>query len=291
MIGPPSAIGFVGLGQMGLPMAERLARAGYRVRGYDLDPPAAAQVVGVCASAAGAARDAAALVLMLPDSDAVARVLFAQGVLDAVPEGCLIVDMGSSQPARTRALASTIEDAGASLLDAPVSGGVAGARAGSLTVMAGGRAEDLARARALFDHLATEVIHVGSVGAGHAVKALNNLLGAISLLSAVEAITVGVRFGLDPTLILEAVNASTGRSWSTEHKLPTFVVPRHFASGFRLRLLLKDMRIALGLAEEAGASLALGESALSLWEEAAESLPADADHTEIVRWVERHVSI
>ena len=287
-IEPGAAVGFVGLGRMGTPMATRLAEAGYRVQGYDVSEQAvrswAERAEGACPAASldATAAGAAAVILMLPDSAVVRSVL--DGLVLA--PGTVVVDMSSSEPLVTRELAAGIARGGATLVDAPVSGGVAGAVSGALTIMAGGAPADVRRVRPLLDVLGARVVHCGDVGAGHAVKALNNLLSATHLLATSEAMTAAAEFGLDVPTVLAAINTSSGRSGSTENKWPNFIVPRTFDSGFSLRLMLKDMRIALGLAEAAGTPAALSAAAVSLWAEAAQALPADADHTEIARWLE-----
>ncbi len=272
-------------------MSARLVEAGYAVRAYDLSGEACARFaaatgVDAAPSLQAAAGGADAVVLMLPSSAAVRAALLEHGLLDAVAPGALVVDMGSSEPTETRALAELAGKRGIRLLDAPVSGGVRGAVAGTLTIMVGGSPEEAAACRPFLEALGGAVLHVGPVGAGHALKALNNLLSATTLLASCEAILVGQRFGLDPLLMLEAINVSTGRSWSTQQKLPEFVVPRSYTSGFALGLMVKDMRIALGLARATQTPLRLGETSLRLWEEAERRLPAGADHTEIARWLE-----
>jgi 3-hydroxyisobutyrate dehydrogenase len=289
MIRAGATVGFVGLGTMGTPMATRLAGAGYRVQGYDVSERAvtswAERAEGACPSASldAAADGAAAIILMLPDS-AVVRGVLAGLVL---APGTVVVDMSSSEPLVTRELAAQIARGGATLVDAPVSGGVAGAVSGKLTIMAGGAPADIERVRPLLDVLGARVVRCGDVGSGHAVKALNNLLSATHLLATSEAMAAAAEFGLDVPTALAAINTSSGRSGSTETKWPNFIVPRTFDSGFSLRLMLKDMRIALGLAEVAGTPAALSAAAARLWAEAAQALPADADHTEIARWLER----
>jgi 3-hydroxyisobutyrate dehydrogenase len=291
-LGPGSAVGFVGLGNMGDPMVRRLVDAGYRLRLHDARPGAAdalAAATGATAagSAAQAAEGADAVVLMLPNSDIVETVVHKEGLLAALRPGAVLIDMGSSEPLRTRALAAAADRHGVTVVDAPVSGGTAGASAGTLTVMAGGTPQALASVRQLLDVLGSKVVHAGPEGAGHAVKALNNLLSATHLLVTSEAILAGKAFGLDPEVMLEAINGSSGRSGSTEVKWPRFMLGRSFDSGFGLRLMLKDMRIAVGLEAGTGTPGKLGAAAAELWAEAAELLPADADHTEIVRWLEQ----
>jgi 3-hydroxyisobutyrate dehydrogenase len=286
VLGPGAVIGFVGLGNMGFPMAERLAEAGYTVRGYDADPAVRRKFAGAVASAEAAADSAAAVILMLPNSAVVRSVLLDDGLLAHLAPGAVLIDMSSSEPVQTRELAATAGEHGVPMVDAPVSGGVRGAVAGSLMIMAGGAPEPVAAVRGMLEVLGKKVLHVGPVGAGHALKALNNLLSATHLLVSSEAMLVGKEFGLDQEVMLEAINGSSGSSASTVNKWPRFMLGRGFDSGFGLRLMLKDMRIAVGLAQATGWPSRLGEAAVDLWAEAAERLPADADHTEILRWLE-----
>jgi len=280
------SVAFVGLGNMGGPMSARLVRAGYDVRGFDVAEPARQALADAGGTAvadlADAVRDASVVVLMLPDSDAVEATVH-DGRFTVEP-GAVVVDMSSSEPTRTRALAAELEGRGVTLVDAPVSGGVSRARSGELTIMTGGEPAALDRIAPLLAHLGTAV-RAGPVGSGHAVKALNNLLSATHLLVTCEAILAGERFGLDPATMLAIFNRSSGRSGSTEHKWPSFILPGTFDSGFALRLMLKDVRIATALADQVGAPDPLGLAAAELWGRAAEALDATADHTEIVNWL------
>jgi 3-hydroxyisobutyrate dehydrogenase len=285
-LGPGAVIGFVGLGNMGFPMAERLVEAGYTVRGYDADPAVRRKFAGAVASAEAVADSAAAVILMLPDSAVVRSVLLDDGLLSHMAPGAVLIDMSSSEPMRTRELAAAAGEHGVPMVDAPVSGGVRGAVAGSLMIMAGGAPEPVAAVRGVLEVLGKKVLHVGPAGAGHALKALNNLLSATHLLVSSEAMLVGKEFGLDQVVMLEAINGSSGSSASTVNKWPRFMLGRGFDSGFGLRLMLKDMRIAVGLARATDRPSRLGEAAVGLWAEAADRLPADADHTEILRWLE-----
>jgi 3-hydroxyisobutyrate dehydrogenase len=286
-----ATIGFAGLGHMGTPMADRLATAGHRLRVYDIAPAARARHEGrdgvaVVSQVTEIAEGADVVILMLPDSAVVAQVLLADGLLEHVAPPALVVDMSSSEPARTRELASVAADRGVTLIDAPVSGGVIGARNGSLTIMVGGPVGVLDRLRPVLEVLGSHVVHAGDiVGAGHAIKALNNLMSAAHLLASSEALLAGRQFGLDPEVMLSIVNSSSGRSGSTQVKWPRFVLPEAYDSGFGLRLMLKDMRIALQLEQEAGVPAPLGRAAVTAWAAAAQDLPPTADHTEIVRWL------
>ncbi|MCE3551408.1 NAD(P)-dependent oxidoreductase [Pseudonocardia sp. RS11V-5] len=282
-------VAFVGLGRMGLPMAGNLVAAGYPVTGSDLSEAARSALTeagGVAEADPLRAVDGAdVVVLMLPDSRVVDVLLFDTGVLAALPGGTLVVDMGSSEPEATRRIAELAAKSGVAYVDAPVSGGVSGARAGSLTIVAGGADADVARARPLLEVLGSRVLHVGPAGAGDAVKALNNLLSATHLLVTSEAMLVARRFGLDVGQVLDAINTSSGRSGSTEKKWPDFIVPETYDSGFGLRLMVKDMGIAVALAESTGVPSPLSHDALALWKRAADDLPENADHTEIARWL------
>jgi 3-hydroxyisobutyrate dehydrogenase len=283
-------VAFVGLGNMGCPMARRLLAAGYGVCGYDLSAQARSalgQSGGyVAVSAAEAIRDRDIAILMLPDSRVVSEVMKDPAVRAGLTPGATVVDMSSSEPAVTRALAGVLGEHGVTLVDAPVSGGVRRAESGELAIMVGGAPDEVARVQEVlrvFGH----IYHAGPVGAGHAVKALNNLMSATHLLVTSEAILAGQRFGLDTDVMLAIFNASSGRSGSTENKWPNFIAPRTFDSGFALQLMVKDMRIATTLAEQMGAPSRLGNCAVEVWAKAADELPPDADHTQIASWL-RH---
>jgi 3-hydroxyisobutyrate dehydrogenase len=304
-------IGFVGLGNMGIPMTRRLVAAGYQVRGFDTSAEALRDFArigspgtggGVTAVAElGAVGDgAAAVILMLPDSDIVERVLLGRlasepapappgsgggGLLASLPAGATVIDMSSSDPARTQVLAPLCAAAGVTLVDAPVSGGVAGARAGTLAVMVGGPAGAFNRFKPVLGAIGSRVVHAGDTGAGHAVKALNNLMSAANLLVASEALIAGRRFGLDPAVMLEIVNAASGRSPATENKWPNFVLPETYDAGFAMRLMVKDIRLALSIERAAGVTALASEAVAAAWEAALADLPPGADHTAIARWL------
>ena len=293
VLGPGARIGFVGLGRMGVPMATHLADAGYLVAGHDISDEArqrvkdAAPAVKVPGTLAAVARDADAVILMLPDSKIIKQVTGEQGLLAAMPEGCLLIDMSSSEPAATERLARQASTREIAVIGAPVSGGVIGAIRASLTIMAGGAQSAVQRAWPILEIIGSRVLHVGTQpGAGHALKALNNLLSAIHLLATSEAMVAGQRFGLDPAMMLDAINTSSGRSGSTENKWPNYVLTGAYDSGFSAGLLVKDMLIGLSVEKEFGTGSRMAEIATEMWRRAATWLPAGADHTEIVRWLE-----
>jgi 3-hydroxyisobutyrate dehydrogenase len=301
-------VGFVGLGNMGIPMTRRLVEAGYQVRGFDVVAEARGNFEAIGASEAGgevtaitelgAVGDGAdAVILMLPDSNIVERVLLGRlasepadrsarsGLLVNLAPGTTIIDMSSSDPARTRALAELVGAAGMTLMDAPVSGGVSGARAGTLTVMVGGPASAFERFKPMLAAIGKRVVRAGDVGSGHAVKALNNLMSAAHLLASSEALIAGRRFGLDPAVMLEIINGSSGRSGATENKWPNYILTEKYDAGFSIRLMVKDIQLALGIEHATGVHAAASEAVVATWEAALAGLPPDADHTAIARWL------
>jgi 3-hydroxyisobutyrate dehydrogenase len=282
---------FTGLGRMGAPMARRHAARHDTVL-FDVDTAVAAALaeeLGTRAvpSLAEAPDGIDTVVLMLPDSRAVESVLLADGLLERLPAGTLVVDMGSSEPASTRRLAEAARTRGIGYVDAPVSGGVARAVTGELSIMVGGAPEDVERARPHLEPLGTAVLVVGGPGAGHAAKALNNLLSATNLAAAAEVLTVARSFGIAPDVMVEVLNASTGRSQATEVKYPRHVLTGGYDSGFAMDLMIKDLGIARSLARAQGARTPVTDAALDTAVRAREALGGPGlDHTEIARFYE-----
>lgn len=291
MFQPPERVGFVGLGNMGAPMARNLARAGYRLVVADINPDAVERFQAETAceappSLVELARDCRLVITMLPDGNAVRRVLLGQaGLACGLAPGAVVLDMTSASPVGTRELSSTLASSSILLIDAPVSGGVARAVEGKLAIMAGGDTEAIERCRPVLAALG-KVFITGGSGSGHALKALNNYLSAAALVTAAEAMIAGERFGIDPRTMLDVLNSSTGRNTATEHKYPTFVLPRTFASGFALGLMAKDLRIALELARSVGAPTALLRECADTYARAEQQLGVGADNTEVVKFLE-----
>ncbi len=279
-------VSIAGLGNMGGGMCLRLAEQGFEVTAFDLDADAAERVAqhsGVTAVADAAELAAPVVLTMLPDGAAVRTV--AERLLDRMAPGSLLVDTGSCAPGDTRALRELAARYGVDVVDAPVSGSPAAARSGELTLMAAGDADALDRAEPVLTALG-RVHRVGPAGAGHALKALNNLLSSVSLAATAEVLLAGRAFGLSPEVMLEVINSSTGRNHASETKLPRHVLTGTYDSGFALRLMLKDIRIASGLLQEAGGRSDLGRACLRIWEQAHAKLPRTADNVEVVRWLE-----
>lgn len=288
-ITPPAPVAFLGLGKMGVPMAARLAGAGFALRGWDLAPAArdvaSAAAVPLGASADEACRGAAAVITMLPDGRAVRAALDAPAVAAALTPETLVIDMSSSDPLGTRELHTALAARGIALVDAPVSGGVARAVDGTLAIMAGGEEAAIARAEPLFKAMGRHLFRCGPPGAGHAMKALNNYVSAAGLVAAIEALAVGRRFGLDPATMVDVLNASTGRNNSTEVKLKQHILSGGFGSGFSIGLMAKDLATAGALADGIGVAAPLAEAMAARWRQAAEALGPGADHTAIARLI------
>ncbi|WP_292325257.1 NAD(P)-dependent oxidoreductase [Mesorhizobium sp.] len=285
-------VAFIGLGNMGLPMARRLLEAGFAVRGSDVSPAARAefQAIGGQAfdSAPTAVGDSCEIVLMLPNSAIVRDVILgANGIARVLKPGTLLIDMSSSVPVETRKLAQELEAQQILLIDAPVSGGVKRAMNGTLAIMAGGDEAQIERARPLLAAMGSKIVPTGSVGSGHAVKALNNYVSAAGLAAACEATVVARAFGIDPDVFVDALNVSTGRNNATEYKMKPFVLSGTFASGFSMSLMAKDIKIADELADHCGLHAQGIHVAAELWAAASAELGTSADHTEIERVLAR----
>jgi len=282
---PPAKIAVVGLGNMGHPMAACLARAGYRVIGFDTSAGARAKYASTggaaTADAAEAVSDAQVVITLLPDGKIVRMAIDSMKPLLA--PGTVLIDMSSSAPVGTKALGGELVAAGFEFIDAPVSGGVKRAVNGTLAIMVGGDSRTFEKVRPVLDAMGKSIFHAGPLGAGHAAKALNNYVSAAGLAAAVEALAIGDRFGIDPNALVDIFNASTGRNNSTENKLKQFVIPEKFTSGFSLALMAKDIRTADDLARQIGVAAPLADEVASLWDGALKSLGPSADHTEIGR--------
>ncbi len=290
-ITPPSTIGFIGLGNMGYPMAKRLCEAGFKLVVADLNQDT---VNRFCSENSGLAatnladlgRQSRAVITMLPDGKAVRNVLMAaDGVVSGLQNGSVLLDMSSCSPVDTLVLAQQLKDLGFPLIDAPVSGGVVKAVSGGLAIMAGGDADTISALRPLLDPLG-KVFLTGGSGSGHAMKAINNFLSATTMAITSEAVIAGEKFGLDPKTMVDIINASTGRSNSSEHKFPTFVLPRTFNSGFYLGLMAKDLRFAKALVDSVHTPNIFVDAISKLYDDAEAKLGPMADNIDIHRYLE-----
>lgn len=278
-------IAFIGLGMMGTPMAACLIKAGHQVWIKDANPQAESQFVsthGGQAIAAGATLDVQWVITMLPNSSIVESVLMSD-LLKQIPAGVTVIDMSSSEPLRTRELAQRLGEHGLHMLDAPVSGGQKRAISGTLSIMVGGESELFEQARPVLAAMGTPVF-VGPIGAGHALKALNNYVSAAGLLATVEALHAGEKFGLDPVVMTDVFNSATGRNNTTENKVKQYMLNGTYNSAFSLTLMAKDLGIAVQLGEQMGEKMAFGHLCRDIWQAANETEPK-ADHTEMYRLV------
>jgi 3-hydroxyisobutyrate dehydrogenase len=274
-------VAVIGLGAMGLPMARRLVAAGHDVVAWDASDQR--RVAADVPLDAQAARGAAAILLSLPHDGAVLAV--AEDVLQAGPApGAVVIDCSTVAPETPRRLAPRFAEAGFAWIDAPVSGGPAGAAAGTLTVMAGGEAAALARAKPVLDAVAGKVVHVGGPGAGAVAKLVNNLLVASHLLTAAEALRIGRLAGVETSALLAVVNGASGRSAATEVNFPRWIASGSFDSGFTAGLMRKDLRLAAALAEAVGGPGSVSAAVLSAWAESRAEDGADFNRVAEERW-------
>ncbi len=289
-------IGFVGLGKMGWPMAACLVRAGQPVLVLDTRPDVAArfarEVGGAAAEGLAALAAASEVVItMLPTSDVVAAVLAGSaddpGLLAGWRPDSILLEMSSGVPGKTRKLAEEVASHGGQLVDAPVSGGVARAETGTLAIMVGGDPAAIDRAEPVLRPMGSSVLRTGAVGSAHAMKALNNLVSAGGFLIGIEALLIGQKFGLDPAVMTDVLNAATGRNNSTEKKFRQFVLSRSFESEFSLDLMIKDLSIALDVARETGTAVPFATLCRELWAAAGATLGPGQDHTAMALLSER----
>lgn len=269
-------IAFIGLGNMGGPMAANLVKAGHAVRVFDLNVATVHTAVAAGAIAASSAADAIVdvdvVVSMLPASRHVeALFLGDDGLLAKLPAGTLVIDSSTIAPASARQVAAAAVARGLQMLDAPVSGGTAGAAAGTLTFIVGGPVAALARARPVLDAMGKNIFHMGEAGAGQVAKLCNNMALGVIMAATGEAIALGVANGLDPKALSQMMAVSTGRSWATEvcnpwpGVLDNAPASRGYSGGFGNDLMLKDLGLAAEAAMGTGASIPLGELARNLY--------------------------
>ncbi|NIJ77831.1 3-hydroxyisobutyrate dehydrogenase [Xanthomonas campestris] len=271
-----SKIAFIGLGNMGGPMAANLIKAGHQLRVFDLVPAALDAAAAAGAHAASSAHDTLAdaeiVISMLPASRHVEALYLGEaGILPQIPAAALVIDCSTIAPASARKLAAEAQARGLAMLDAPVSGGTAGAAAGSLTFIVGGAAQVLERARPVLQAMGKNIFHVGDNGAGQVAKLCNNMALGVIMAVTGEALALGVAQGLDPAVLSQMMAVSTGRSWATEvcnpwpGVLPNAPASRGYSGGFGNDLMLKDLGLVAESAVQAGVSIPLGELARNLY--------------------------
>jgi len=290
-----ASVGFIGVGNMGWPMAACLLKAGFTVHVNDSRREAANNFVQqVGGSAPDTLRQLAAssdiVVTMLPTSAIVEHVLGAgdDNVLAGLKPGTIVIEMSSGVPSVTQRLAEQVAALGGTMIDGPVSGGVPRAKTGQLAIMVGGDAVAVEKAMPVLSAMGT-VLRTGAVGSGQAMKALNNMVSTGGFLIGIEALLIGQRFGLDPGVMTDVLNAATGMNNSTQKKFRQYVLSRNFDAGFTMGLLLKDLSIAMQVARETGTAAPLSALVREMIVSSESAFGSGADHTEMAKMLERMV--
>ena len=286
-------IGFIGVGNMGNPMAANLLKRGFEVAVYDARPETAAAFVAqhggrAAASLVDLARGVDVVITMLPNDQIVRKVMLdAGGAAAVMARGAVLIDMGTCDPTGTRTTAKALERLGLHMVDALVLGGGVFAVDGPVAIMAGGGTELVERCAPVLKAMGRAVTHCGPVGAAHAMKALANYVNACALINAVEALTIGKKFGLDTKMMADGlVTMCSGRNHPIDKKVIPQILTRKYATGMALGFIAKDVKIAVDTAHAIGAAVPLGEKVSELWNDAVEKLGAGVDQTEIVRYWE-----
>ena len=269
-------------------MAGHLAHAGFEMTVADISPGVASKFVArnggkVAKSLSSLGRTVEAVITMLP-TGLIVRDVLVGGVLESLAPGSIVIDMSTSNPFDTRVTAEKTEAHGVSMIDCAVAGGVVFAQDATLSITAGGDADVLSRCRPLLDTMANEVIHCGGIGAGHAMKVLNNFINANALITAFEALSLGKRFGLETETMLKAMTAAaTGRNNPIDKKVRPLVADSNFTTGMALAFLSKDVRIAAEMAENLKSFAPIVKQCATLWADAADRFGATSDQIEVAR--------
>ena len=289
-------IGFIGIGNMGRPMSMNLIRAGYELIVYDIREKAMEAPIQIGATAARSPKEVAEacdiVMTSLPSTEALEKVALGEdGVMKGASKGCILVDTSTVSPSTIRKIAEAGKSRGIDVLDAPVSGGVAGAEAGTLTIIVGGDKAVFKRCIEVFRVIGEKIYHVGSVGTGNTVKLVNNLMSLVNIAALSEGMTLGVRAGIDPQTLYDVVKVSTGRSYALEVKLPNIISKGRFKGGFAINLACKDLGLAVNLGMELGVPLLVTSVARQVYELARARGMGRLDHTAIVMLMEEAAQV
>ena len=289
------AVGFIGVGNMGAPMCRRLLDAGFDLTIYDINEDALAALVALgakkAASPAAVASAAEVVLVSLPTPDVVKSVALGPGGLSSGNRIKTYVDLSTTGPRMAAEIAAALADTDIAVVDTPVSGGVSGAIAGTLAVMAAAAPSALERVRAPLEVIGN-VFHVGEqAGMGQTMKLANNLLSATALAISSEAMVMGVKAGLDPRIMLDVINSGSGKNTATDGKFAAAILPRKFDLGFSVGLMHKDVALALAEGEAMDVPMTLAATVRDVWERALAELGADADFSEFVKCVEARAGV
>lgn len=292
-------IGFAGIGAMGTPMSTNLIKAGHKLVLFDIDPKKAQAIAAtneceVATSLADLASKSNTVITMLPDGKLVRKALLGEGdngkgcITETLKPGSLIIDMSSSSPMGTRELGAILEKKGFQFIDAPVSNGVKGAIAATLSIMVGGDKAIFDRVKPMLEKMGNQIYYAGPLGAGHAIKALNNYVSAAGLIAACEAMHAAKAFGLDPNVAVDIINTSSGYNGTTQRKVKQFMLSGAYNAGFSTGLMAKDVRTALEIAQAMGTSTILAKPTADIWDDMEKQLGFLSDHTEMHKFTNKN---
>jgi 3-hydroxyisobutyrate dehydrogenase len=289
------SVGFIGVGNMGNPMAANVLKAGFTLTVFDLHAPAMENLVQAGAKRAVSAQEVVeqseVVLTSLPASpDVEAAYLDPNGLIAHAKPGTVLIDLSSVFPSTPRKIEPRAKERGVHFLEAPVSGGVSGARAATLAIMVGGDPEVLERVKPMLKSIGPNIFHVGPVGAGNIVKAINNMLASVNSLAMMEGVAVGLKAGLDPMTVYEVVKASSGGSKALE-RIPTAIVPRNFEPGFKVQLMNKDLETFNTIAKELHVPVSFANVAQRYQQTAIAAGLADMDTSVVMTIIERLAAI
>jgi len=291
-------IGFIGLGVMGTPMAGHLAKAGHLLTVLDVDRPKAERLAAAHAGVriAGAPREVAVssdiVVTMLPSGEYVRDVAVGtDGLIEGFKGGELVIDTSSCEPWLTIATAERLATRNVAMVDAATSGAEWGAKAATLVFMLGGDPSAAERAKPVLSIMGKHLFHLGPIGAGHTMKSINNTITAMTLAATAEGLALGTKLGLDPNIMTDVLNVSTGMSWITQTHIKQRITNRAFDDPFKLELMVKDIRIALELAAQRETRVPLWSTGQRIWQQADHEAGPEASVSELVRHIERESGV
>lgn len=289
-------IGFIGIGAMGSHMSVNLLKAGYDVTVYDIRREAMEYPMQFGAkprnSPSELAQSSDIVITSLPSTLALEDVVLGkQGVLNGVRSGCILIDTSTVAPSTIQKIALVMKEQGVEVLEAPVSGGVEGAKTGTLTIMVGGTADTFQRCYELLQVIGKNIYHVGALGLGNTVKLVNNLMSLVNVVTLSEGMVLGVKAGVDAETLYNVVKVSTGRSQALEWKLPNKIFPRNFEPGFTIDLTCKDLGLVLSLAKEMGVPLFVTSIARQVYELAKAKGMGKLDNTAVITLFEEAAQV
>jgi 3-hydroxyisobutyrate dehydrogenase len=286
-------IGFIGTGIMGAPMADNLSKAGYIVTIYDKNHENMERVIekndninaGETPRSVAEASDI--VITMLPSGEVVREVAFeGESLMKGFRSGALLLDTSSSEPWLTLKTADMLAEKGVEMVDAPVSGALAGAQAAKLVFMVGGKEDSVSRVMPMLSVMGEKIFHLGPTGSGHVMKCINNMITAMTFMATAEGLTMGKKFGLDPEIMTDVLNLSTGMSWISQTHIKQRILNRKFDDPFKLELMIKDIGIAMELANTLKLPIPLSGLGHQLWKAAGQHSKKGDSISNMVRWVE-----